>query len=565
MKKVRLLLSFQLLVLCALAQAQSLSVESFRLLENDLAANTYGTMMRDQNGEVAALIRVVTSEKGFVFDGGMMGIVGTKQDVGEILLYVPHGIQKITIKHDQLGVLRDYYFPIPIEKARTYEMKLFSGRVKTVIEDDFAAQYVVFTIEPKNAIVYIDGIPYNTQADGTVTQLLSYGNHEYRVESHGFRTEAGVIDMGSEKVFRDIKLESTMATITLQCQMAEADIYVNDEKVGTGSWTGQLAPAMYKIESKREFFQSRLMSLTVRESEVRTVSVPEPLVQYGRIQIHSTPFNALVYLDGEEVGSTPLFKSEVTAGHHRVDIKLENYKDYYTGIVVNGSQTAELNVNLQYDVTQKARRERQQKRESRKFITKTDLYAGLTFDEGNITSFGKTLRVGADLCNFNMELRYGFFSKDAAAFSGYWNSISPVDANNDGNADSYKSYRYKYYLKSVAGVSMGFGIIHKRLFRITPQVGLSLNSIESAVDESIAAYGGAGTNKSYVVSVPAGLRCELSPINHISVVYYPQYNIPVKYGSLAEKLNSNNNCIESSVKGLWHSIGLIVYFNSNSK
>ena len=82
------------------------------MLENDLTANTYGSMMRDQNGEVAALIRVVTPEKGFVFDGGMMGIVGTKQDVGEILVYVPHGIQKITVKHEQLGILRDYYFPI---------------------------------------------------------------------------------------------------------------------------------------------------------------------------------------------------------------------------------------------------------------------------------------------------------------------------------------------------------------------------------------------------------------------------------------------------------------------
>ena len=46
------------------AFSQSMSVESFRLLENDLTANTYGTMERDQNGDVVALIKVVTSETG---------------------------------------------------------------------------------------------------------------------------------------------------------------------------------------------------------------------------------------------------------------------------------------------------------------------------------------------------------------------------------------------------------------------------------------------------------------------------------------------------------------------
>lgn len=51
--------------------AQNLSVESFRLLPNDLTANTFGTMESDQNGEVAALIKVVTAETGFAFDGGI--------------------------------------------------------------------------------------------------------------------------------------------------------------------------------------------------------------------------------------------------------------------------------------------------------------------------------------------------------------------------------------------------------------------------------------------------------------------------------------------------------------
>ena len=64
--------------------AQEISVKSFRLLETDLTANTAGTMKRDQNNETAALIKVVTKETGFVFDGGMLGIVATMQKLSLI-------------------------------------------------------------------------------------------------------------------------------------------------------------------------------------------------------------------------------------------------------------------------------------------------------------------------------------------------------------------------------------------------------------------------------------------------------------------------------------------------
>ena len=149
-------------------RAQTLSVESFRLLENDLAANIQGTMRFDQNGQVAALIRVVTSEKGFVFDGGMLGVVDTKQDVGEILIWVPRAIQRITIKHELLGVLRDYYFPIPIEGGRTYELKLLSGRVRTIVEEEQTTQLDTIAEEAEKTIQQVQPVQEPPVAPQTI-------------------------------------------------------------------------------------------------------------------------------------------------------------------------------------------------------------------------------------------------------------------------------------------------------------------------------------------------------------------------------------------------------------
>ena len=49
-----LLLAISLIILYVPVSAQALLVESSRLLETDLTANTYGTIEYDQNGEKAA-------------------------------------------------------------------------------------------------------------------------------------------------------------------------------------------------------------------------------------------------------------------------------------------------------------------------------------------------------------------------------------------------------------------------------------------------------------------------------------------------------------------------------
>ena len=103
------------------------SVKSFRLLETDLTANTRGTEKYDQNGEKAALIKIITTMTDLRFNGFSLGIVGTEKKEGELWLYLPRRAQRLNIIHPSLGILRDYFYPIPIQSARTYEMILDVG------------------------------------------------------------------------------------------------------------------------------------------------------------------------------------------------------------------------------------------------------------------------------------------------------------------------------------------------------------------------------------------------------------------------------------------------------
>ena len=131
--KMKLLIGMILLLSISVVEAQQLSVKSFRKLENDLSARGSEGRM-DQNGDKCAIIKVVTNEKGFVFEPDALGLVGSVGKTSEIWLYVPYGAKRLTIKHPELGMLRDYVYPERIEKACVYELVLTTGRVRTVVE-----------------------------------------------------------------------------------------------------------------------------------------------------------------------------------------------------------------------------------------------------------------------------------------------------------------------------------------------------------------------------------------------------------------------------------------------
>ena len=94
------LLAISFLMLIGLgAHAQTMAVESFELAQTDLTANTPGTMVYDQNGNLCALIKMESTLEGFTFNVGSLGVTAVKRVGGEIWIYVPFGVKRISISH----------------------------------------------------------------------------------------------------------------------------------------------------------------------------------------------------------------------------------------------------------------------------------------------------------------------------------------------------------------------------------------------------------------------------------------------------------------------------------
>lgn len=234
------------------AQQSKISVASFQKMESDLTARVTAPK-RDQNGEICALIRIVTNVKDFMFEPDALGISARENKTGEIWLYVPRGARRISILHDQLGIMRNYFYPEIIEKATVYEMVLNTGdrEDKPVVENNM--QFLVFRPEPANANIYIDDelVPVE---NGLFNATMPKGEHTYRVEAPMYQPDAGIIQLGNEPVSKSVSLKPKFGYMEIfSLPEQDADVYIDSVLVGKTPYrSDRMAIKEYKVRIEKQ-------------------------------------------------------------------------------------------------------------------------------------------------------------------------------------------------------------------------------------------------------------------------------------------------------------------------
>ena len=345
MKKT--LIVFQLLFVCLTgAWSQDMAVADFSLDETDLTANLDGTTKYDQNGEKCALIKIFTTATGLTFDVGSLGVVEIIQKPGEIWLYVPHGVRRVIINHPQLGMC-DYTFPTSIVKARTYRMRLVAGQVQTTVRRAVTSQYVVFKVSPLKGSVEINGQMLDI-IDGGASVRLPFGTYDYTVRAPRYNPMSGKVTVNDpqNKHSVSVSLEPAFASVTMSVD-ADAEIWINDQKCGTRTFTGELSYGTYLIECRQQGHRSSLQEITLtKENAVQPISLPKPTPIYGSIDINSTPIEADIYIDDKKIGVSPMFVEDYLIGTHRVRLSKAGHSDFSQVITVEEGQTFEVNAKL---------------------------------------------------------------------------------------------------------------------------------------------------------------------------------------------------------------------------
>ena len=206
-------------------------------------------------------------------------------------------------------------------------------------------QFVVFAVEPQNAVVTIDNKHYALQ-DGAMRVVLDGGTYNYTVTAAGYHPQSGTFTIAGEKIVRNIALTADVATVTLTAP-DNAEIWVNEELKGVGSWNGTLASGTYIFEARKSGHKSSTISKHITSDNPQqsyTLIAPTPI--YGKLLVDGTPLMADVVVDGINVGQTPLQLNNILVGEHTVIVSKEGYNPYTQKVTISETIIANINATL---------------------------------------------------------------------------------------------------------------------------------------------------------------------------------------------------------------------------
>ena len=222
---------------------------------------------------------------------------------------LPNEIADLKVLKDECG--RDC--DLDNNKAALIRVKAQGFSEKTMLEFNLVARPGIEIIHKK----YKDGemwLYVSSNCQGTI--VIKYkGEYEFKLPS---KLEA--------KGVYELVLGMETGTIVIRAIPSNADIFVDNEKVGAGEAIKSVsigAEHRYRVVCEDYYTKEGVVYFDKREEKSVNVEL-EP--NFGYITIKSEPGGAEIYVDDVNVGTTPYLMKKIKLGRHTVEIRKYGYE-----------------------------------------------------------------------------------------------------------------------------------------------------------------------------------------------------------------------------------------------
>ena len=370
-----------------------------------------------------------------------------------------------------------------------------------------------------------------------------------------------------------------------------ADIYVDNVKVGNGSWKGRLEYGEHLITCKKESHKDAEMTIDVHSGTLGPVmlNAPEPI--YGILDVSSTPAGSEVYVDNRLVGHTPC-SVDALIGLRNVEVKKSGFVPQTKTVLIVEAKRTPMEVTLTniMPVTFKSTPKGTISIDG-KTRGKTPYSTALSSGVHNISitapgyyEMKKTINLSeaSKTYTYNLKKRYYYPSSfyfsgeyQALTYSGFKGSIGFCIRNINVEANyvyGFKEsetiywnvpgqmvvpYGYKYR-PHYAGAKIGYSITPFPRLRMTPQVGIGMTILEGRIHKT----GDIDPNayRAYCIPFNAGMRLDFAIAPMMAITVRPEYSMPLYECDLYKVLTQASDAIASYSSGISASVGLCFFF-----
>ena len=327
--------------------AQELKIKSCTLASTDVTASSLENIRMDDVGNPCALVKILLLDGISKVQGNVIGDI--KEYSSEKWVYLSKGTKEIRIIPMHYKPLRVYFPDLGIdgvESKRTYVLDLVIQNMGAE-PVDAGGNFYALSVQPKNAVVTIDGVLQPSSSDGEYSAMLPYGTHTYKVEAGGYISKSGSFTVSSGDMTPiSVSLLSAMASVSITCPTPAVSLYVDKKAVGNSPWSGSLKEGMHLLEARKSGYRSQQKTIQLAQQQKLDVTFGELEAIQGNLSVNYKPFGADVYVDGKKLGQSPRVFNGLLVGNHQVEVRKDGYATDRKTISISEGQTASITGTL---------------------------------------------------------------------------------------------------------------------------------------------------------------------------------------------------------------------------
>ncbi len=246
---------------------------------------------------------------------------------------------------------------VPGKHTLRVEMQGYSSVTKQIDVDENHILYNIDLREISQQIVTIKSTPpgatifvNNMQEGQTDKQLLRYpGIYDLRLMLERYRTveEKITVTENGGNMF-SFNLEKLSATLTVQVEPTDAEIYLNSRKLESN--VEEISPGMHKLEVRHPSYESETRTITAPKGQdiVEKFTLKPKL---GRFVIVVDPMDASVIMtQGAKIVNTWTGSrefDEILTGEYQLEISKQGYKTQTLLVRIEEGQTKSMSATLE--------------------------------------------------------------------------------------------------------------------------------------------------------------------------------------------------------------------------
>jgi len=311
------LFTIALLLFSGLAYTQS---SELKLIGKPERVESEIVAKRDASGYFCAAIQIISNMDGFSYESNN-GVVDVDDKPGMDIVYLQASERVLEIYQTGFKPLRIILSEVGISLREKEVWKIELGG-DTTIEELYRLTFRIN--EPDIFIKRGNYAPVQVRGTSAVFEMLK-GKHDFQFLKAGFQDQIQTIDLEEDKTIQITmesgQSESTLklpAIVTITSDPNGAEVYINGQKMGMTPFQDELIAGEHEITLQKKFYQPFSETIIVDEGVTKDVPIITLRSKFVFLEINTVPPADYLYLNGKEVGTAEMPRTQLESGNYSV-------------------------------------------------------------------------------------------------------------------------------------------------------------------------------------------------------------------------------------------------------